>query len=212
MELDNGKTNFQFSETEIPLRFPFQIIQNQQVIFDNRPCNRQDLSQYQMFIYTKNVLKDKKFNFNQKFIRKDQMGHVKWIVIFDCQIKSLFVIDDADLNDANFCFQSLVGIDLSYNRISELDAISHLINIKMAPKLQYLELKGNPISLMKNSKLIKKILSINHYRLKYLRQEGQDYDLNELLECIDQLSKLDVEIKTGKIDKKVGLELFMIRI
>ena len=60
MELDNGKANFQFSETEIPLRFPFQIIQNQQVIFDNRPCNRQDLSQYQMFIYTKNVLKDKK--------------------------------------------------------------------------------------------------------------------------------------------------------
>ena len=61
-------------------------------------------------------------------------------------------------------------------------------------------------------KEIGKILSINHYRLKYLRQEGQDYDLNELLECIDQLSKLDVEIKTGKIDKKVGLELFMIRI
>ena len=63
-----------------------------------------------------------------------------------------------------------------------------------------------------NDKEIGKILSINHYRLKYLRQEGQDYDLNELLECIDQLSKLDVEIKTGKIDKKVGLELFMIRI
>ena len=63
-----------------------------------------------------------------------------------------------------------------------------------------------------NDKEIGKILSINPYRLKYLRQEGQDYDLNELLECIDRLSKLDVEIKTGKIDKKVGLELFMVRI
>lgn len=63
-----------------------------------------------------------------------------------------------------------------------------------------------------NDKEIGKILSINPYRLKYIRQEGRDYDLNELLKCLDDLSKLDVEIKTGKIDKKIGLELFMIRI
>lgn len=61
-------------------------------------------------------------------------------------------------------------------------------------------------------KEIGKILGINPYRLKYLRQEGKDFDLNELLKCLDALSKLDVEIKTGKIDKKMGLELFMIRI
>lgn len=62
------------------------------------------------------------------------------------------------------------------------------------------------------NKEIGKILGVNPYRLKYLRQEGKDFDLNELLKCLDALSKLDVEIKTGKIDKKTGLELFMIRI
>ncbi|WP_027090547.1 DNA polymerase III subunit delta [Thomasclavelia saccharogumia] len=62
------------------------------------------------------------------------------------------------------------------------------------------------------NKEIGKILGVNPYRLKYLRQEGKDFDLNELLKCLDALSKLDVEIKTGKIDKKMGLELFMIRI
>lgn len=61
-------------------------------------------------------------------------------------------------------------------------------------------------------KEIGKFLGVNPYRLKYLRQEGKDFDLNELLKCLDALSKLDVEIKTGKIDKKIGLELFMIRI
>lgn len=61
-------------------------------------------------------------------------------------------------------------------------------------------------------KEIGKILGVNPYRLKYLRQEGKDFDLNELLKCLDALSRLDVEIKTGKIDKKMGLELFMIRI
>lgn len=63
-----------------------------------------------------------------------------------------------------------------------------------------------------NDKEIGKILGVNPYRLKYIRQEGKDFDLNELLECLDALSKLDVEIKTGKMDKKMGLELFMIRI
>lgn len=63
-----------------------------------------------------------------------------------------------------------------------------------------------------NDKEIGKILGINPYRLKYIRQEGKDFDLNELLKCLDQLSKLDIQIKTGKIDKKIGLELFMVRI
>ena len=63
-----------------------------------------------------------------------------------------------------------------------------------------------------NDKEIGKILGVNPYRLKYIRQEGKDFDLNELLKCLDALSKLDVEIKTGKMDKKMGLELFMIRI
>ncbi len=63
-----------------------------------------------------------------------------------------------------------------------------------------------------NDKEIAKMLGVNPYRLKYVRQEGQDYDLNELLQCIDQLSKLDVAIKTGKMDKKTGLELFLIKI
>ena len=61
-------------------------------------------------------------------------------------------------------------------------------------------------------KEIAKFLGVNPYRLKYVRQEGKDFDLNELLKCLDDLSRLDVMIKTGKMDKKMGLELFMVRI
>ncbi|WP_294578566.1 DNA polymerase III subunit delta [uncultured Thomasclavelia sp.] len=59
---------------------------------------------------------------------------------------------------------------------------------------------------------IGKILGVNPYRLKYVRQEGKNFQLDELIQSIDQLSKLDVKIKSGKLDKKVGLELFLIRI
>ena len=59
---------------------------------------------------------------------------------------------------------------------------------------------------------IAKMLSVNPFRLKYVRKEGKFFELDELLSCLNQLSKLDVKIKTGKIDKKLGLELFMLRI
>ena len=61
-----------------------------------------------------------------------------------------------------------------------------------------------------NDQEIAKMLSINPYRLRYIRADGQDFDLNELLKKIDELSELDVAIKTGQIDRYKGLELFLI--
>ncbi|MFV0395963.1 MAG: DNA polymerase III subunit delta [Coprobacillaceae bacterium] len=61
-------------------------------------------------------------------------------------------------------------------------------------------------------KEIAKMLSINPYRLRYIRQEGRDFQVQDLLESLHTLSDLDIAIKTGKIDKKQGLELFLIRI
>ena len=39
-------------------------------------------------------------------------------------------------------------------------------------------------------------LTINPYRLRYIRQDSGNFDLNELLEKIDELSQLDIAIKT----------------
>lgn len=61
-------------------------------------------------------------------------------------------------------------------------------------------------------KEIASILAVNPYRLKYVRQEGKDFQIQDLLACLDQLSTLDVSIKTGKVDKKLGLELFMMKV
>lgn len=61
-------------------------------------------------------------------------------------------------------------------------------------------------------KEIASILAVNPYRLKYVRQGGKDFEIQELLQCLDQLSVLDVNIKTGKVDKKLGLELFMMKV
>lgn len=62
-----------------------------------------------------------------------------------------------------------------------------------------------------NDREIAQILSMNPYRLKYIRRDGKDFDLKELLAHIDELSQLDIAVKTGKIDKYKGLELFLMR-
>lgn len=61
-------------------------------------------------------------------------------------------------------------------------------------------------------KEIAKMLAVNPYRLRYIRQEGKDFDSNDLLASLHTLSTLDIDIKTGKVDKKQGLELFLIHI
>ena len=63
-----------------------------------------------------------------------------------------------------------------------------------------------------NDREIGTMLSLNPFRLKYIRADGKDYEINDLLKMIDQLSHLDVMIKTGKIDRFKGLELFLMRI
>lgn len=62
-----------------------------------------------------------------------------------------------------------------------------------------------------NDQEIGKMLSLNPYRLRYIRQDGKDFEINELLEKLNELSQLDVDIKTGKIDRFKGLELFLIK-
>jgi len=63
-----------------------------------------------------------------------------------------------------------------------------------------------------NDQEIAKYLTVNSYRLRYIRQDKDSYELNDLLYFIDQLAILDTAIKQGKIDKKLGFELFLMKL
>ncbi|MCD7894210.1 MAG: DNA polymerase III subunit delta [Erysipelotrichaceae bacterium] len=97
--------------------------------------------------------------------------------------------------------------DLIRNKEEPIKLIVLIANsMRLLYQVKLLDRKGY------NDREIGNILSINPYRLKYIRQDGKDFDINELLKKMDELSKLDVDIKTGKIDRYKGLELFIIRI
>lgn len=59
-------------------------------------------------------------------------------------------------------------------------------------------------------KEIASILKIHPYRIKLAVEKSRQYDINILKEILNKLSDLDLNIKSGKQDKYVGLELFLL--
>lgn len=57
---------------------------------------------------------------------------------------------------------------------------------------------------------IASILKIHPYRVKLAYQSSKKYDSDILIKYLYELSNLDIKIKTGKIDKKLALELFIL--
>lgn len=55
-------------------------------------------------------------------------------------------------------------------------------------------------------------LNIHPYRVKLAAQNARKYDANILLRYLEQLANLDIQIKTGQVDKELGLELFILSI
>ena len=56
------------------------------------------------------------------------------------------------------------------------------------------------------------ILDIHPYRIKLAIEKGKNYSEKDLISNLYKLAILDEEIKTGKKDKYIGLELFLISV
>lgn len=97
--------------------------------------------------------------------------------------------------------------DLVMNNEEPIKLIVLIANsMRLLYQVKLLDRKGY------NDREIGQILALNPYRLKYIRQDGKDFEIKELLTKIEELSQLDVDIKTGKIDRYRGLELFLMRL
>lgn len=67
-----------------------------------------------------------------------------------------------------------------------------------------LALKGN------NEATIASMLDIHPYRIKLALEKSRAYNSHILLSYLDQLADLDINIKTGLVEKNLGFELFIL--
>ena len=93
-------------------------------------------------------------------------------------------------------------IKLNEEPIAIIISLANQIRIMYQVKQLYLE------GYTENN--IASILKIHPYRVKLASQNARKYDSDILLNYLKQLADLDINIKTGKVDKTLGLELFII--
>ena len=63
-----------------------------------------------------------------------------------------------------------------------------------------------------SEKEIASILNIHPYRVKLMLQKMSKINKDDIMYIIDKMSQLDLQIKTGEIDKYQGIELFFLKI
>ena len=116
--------------------------------------------------------------------------------IFD-MIDALF---RKDSNKAFFIYNDLKN--LGNEAISIISIISS--QVRFLYQILVLSNKGYNESNIANE------LSVHPYRVKMGLEKVRRYQEYELEDLLDSLSKLDIQIKTGDIDRFVGLELFIL--
>ncbi|MGI6509470.1 MAG: DNA polymerase III subunit delta [Erysipelotrichaceae bacterium] len=96
--------------------------------------------------------------------------------------------------------------DLTVNRI-EVYGLIGLISTSLRMMSQVLMLT----EMGKKDNEIASMLNISRGRLYYIKRDIKNKSCKEILEVLNNLSQLDQDIKSGKIDGQTGLELFIIK-
>ena len=113
----------------------------------------------------------------------------------------------------------LIDSIINKNMNEALECYYELIKMGEEP-IKILVLLANQFRLMYQVKELSKkgyrifdimdLLDQKQYPIQKAIQKGYNYDSKILLEYLNKLADLDIEIKTGKIDKNTGLELFIL--
>lgn len=139
--------------------------------------------------------KDKDLN-----ITKDDITKLTTKSLEVNNFKLIDAIINKNKNEAFTLYQD--RIKLNEEPIAIIIALANQIRIMYQVKQLYLN------GYTENN--IASILKIHPYRVKLANQNSKKYDANILLNYLSKLANLDISIKTGKIDKQLGLELFIL--
>ncbi len=121
---------------------------------------------------------------------------------------------------ANIDIFKLIDCIVTNNKNKALEIYYDMLKLNEEP-IKIIIMLANQFRIMYQSKqLLKKGLSekdiagtlkIHPYRVKLAIQNSRQYDSNILLQYISELADMDINIKSGLIDKNIALELFILK-
>lgn len=189
-----------------------------------------ELSEQQLWDLTRQAFKKRQCNIEDDALRLllSRTPHQLMMIVNEVEKLSLYS-NQITLNDVD----RLVSKPLEENAFELVSAIMKKnqklaisiyqdLMIQNEEPVKLVVMIGNQIRLLYQVKLLErkgytdqemaKILAINPFRVKYIRNDARIFELNDLLDKLNELACLDRNIKQGLIDKKLGLELFLIKV
>ena len=179
---------------------------------------------------TKNLLKD--YDISEKTINLflDRVGNnpliiqneINKIKIYKNKDKNITAEDIINLTNKNIDIDIFKLIDyiVQKNKEKAIELYYEMLKINEEP-IKIIVILANQFRIMYQSKeLLKKgysekdiasILKIHPYRVKLAIQNSRNYSPKTLLEYLNNLADIDIGIKTGKLNKDLALELFILK-
>ena len=181
-------------------------------------------------VIVKKLLKD--YNINDKTINLfiDRVGNNPLIIQNEINKIKIYKGNNKTISDEDILNLTTKIIDIDIfklidyiikkNKNKALELYHEMIKMNEEP-IKILVILANQFRIMYQSKeLLKKgysekdiasILKIHPYRVKLAIQNSRSYPSEVLLKHLNNLADIDIGIKTGKLNKNLALELFMLK-
>ena len=179
---------------------------------------------------TKNLLKD--YDISEKTINLflDRVGNNPLIIQNEINKIKIYKNKDKNITDKDIINLTNKNIDIDIfklidyivqkNKEKAIELYYEILKINEEP-IKIIAILANQFRIMYQSKeLLKKgysekdiasILKIHPYRVKLAIQNSRNYSSKTLLEYLNNLADIDIGIKTGKLNKDLALELFILK-
>ena len=179
---------------------------------------------------TKNLLKD--YDISEKTINLflDRVGNNPLIIQNEINKIKIYKNKDKNITDKDIINLTNKNIDIDIfklidyivqkNKEKAIELYYEMLKINEEP-IKIIVILANQFRIMYQSKeLLKKgysekdiasILKIHPYRVKLAIQNSRNYSSKTLLEYLNNLADIDIGIKTGKLNKDLALELFILK-
>ena len=138
----------------------------------------------------------------------------------DLNVTTEDIINLTNKNIETDIFQFIDYI-INKNKAKALEIYYELLKINEEP-IKIIVMIANQIRIMYQTKELYKRgytekdiasnLDIHPYRIKLALEKSREYESSKLLNYLNELADLDINIKSGLIDKKLGLELFILQL
>lgn len=193
-------------------------------------CNK--LNDYDLVNYVKNIFNKNGYKINQKcidmlikYVGNDLMNinnEINKLLLYKLEEKEINIDDINSVSSKNVHNNifDLVNSVVKNNKNKIFEVYEDIMKYENEEPTKIIVMLANEFRLILQCKIllkenlderiIAKQLSVHPYRVKLAIQKGKNISFENLQKYLIDLANLDINIKSGKINKNIGLELFFL--